>query len=445
VDDQVFSSSAFLNELAISGMMTANSRSTSLLSVEGPARGQYGTSADGSPQGHIYLPLTGWDLDSLVAARNLFAFLTNQPLVMTRSNPTIFSAFLNIAALLRQFGFTSDDGSSFGDSVEEAFDLFLDQYSIADVRHSREKTIEGLILAEQMRSWSLYNEAFTHAVGKYEDLLDMKSPLFQNVSASTRNRLERAHIDLVNRQNNVNSRLETFEFPSLFAGVASSTSREEYRNVRFKEWKNSFLKMRTFVQLYYKDLFGNWPPKARSKKNHFSHSGLNRQCLKMLYSDLCALYDLLVDRDSITPRAIDDQVFEANDQNPVDPNISALRMMLTEFDHSSPPVLPPIPYDIPKIPRITAVRENYNELPAKTKAKFDKALQPYELQLILLKSHNIDTEALTMPFLIAFKQFEKKEARRSTPTTWLTCGWAAGSFSMLSSNPSPCLSSTRPV
>ncbi|KAK3695113.1 hypothetical protein B0T22DRAFT_477811 [Podospora appendiculata] len=412
VSDHVFSTSRVLNELLLSDLNLISARSGNLLTVDAaqwrppqPPQASYA----GGNEAHLYLPIGDPDLDRLVAVRNLFAFLTKQPLVGTKGSPTLFSALLQIAAWLREFAFSSPDGSSFGNPVDEAFDMFLDQFPLGDVRHSREKTLEALVLAEQMRSWNLYNEAFTHAVGKYESLLDLKSPLLKRISLDTRNRLERAHLDLANRQANISNRLEAFEFPSLFAGIASSTSRDEYRQVRYKEWSKSFAKMRSFVLSYYKDLFGNWPPKARSKKNHFSQSGLNRQCLKILYSDLCALYDLLVDRESMTPRAID-QV-EDVEENPTDPMIAALRQMLSEFDHSSPPVLPPIPYDIPKIPTMTTIHENYNELPSKKQAKYDKTLQSNELLLVLIKSRNIETDALQMPFLQAFKEFELKETK----------------------------------
>lgn len=373
--------------------------------------------ADGPDQANIYLgviqPNGAPDLARLVAVRNLFAFLTGQPLVGIKSHPTVFRAFLEVAALLREFDFSNYDGSSFGDPVDLAFNSCLEQLALADVRHSREKTIEALVLGEQMKSWELYNEGFTHAVGKYEAILGLKSPLFAMVSSDTRSRLERAHLDLVRRQENVNLRLESFEFPSLFAGIASSTAHDEYRTVRFREWQKYFLKMRSFVLGHYKGLFGNWPPKARSKKNVFSESGLNRQCLKILYSDMCALYDLLVDREALTTRGAESP--DGGEQESTDPRLSALRKMLTEFDTSSPPVLPPIPYDVPKLPSMTAIREDYNELPAKEQARFNRSIAQHELLLIMLKSRNIDTDQLKIPFLSAFKDFEHREAKGSSP------------------------------
>ncbi|KAG7292964.1 hypothetical protein NEMBOFW57_003009 [Staphylotrichum longicolle] len=406
VPDHLFSPSSILVELLVTEMMAATSHSNGYLDVAPAAPGPVS-------EGHLYLPLGNTDLDRLVAARNLFALLTHQPLVGTAQNPTYFTAVLQIAGLLRRFNFSSYDGASFGESVDVAFDFFMDCTGIADVRHSREKTLEALILAEQMKSWTLYSEAFPHAVGKYEMLLDLKSPLYDRISVSTRQRLDRAHLDLANRQANVNLRLEAFEFPSLFAGTASSTSTEEYKNVKFKEWRNSFAKMRSFVLGYYKGLFGNWPPRARSKKNYFSQSGLNRQCLKILYSDFCALYDLLVDRESMTPRVIgegfEDSDSDSKDKLPTEASISALRKILGEFDKSSPPCCPPSP------PTMTAIYENYNDLPAKKQAKFSKSLQPHELQLILLKSRNIDTDALPMPFLLAYKEYELAAAKSTNP------------------------------
>ncbi|KAL2184126.1 hypothetical protein L209DRAFT_766713 [Thermothelomyces heterothallicus CBS 203.75] len=416
VPDHVFSSSARLVELLVTEMMAATSTSQSagyldFAPVEGPVT-----------EGHLYLPLGNTDLERLVAARNLFALLTHQPLVGTTENGTLFAAVLQVAGLLRRFNFSSFDGSSFGEPVDTAFDFFMDRTGIADLRRSREKTLEALILAEQMKSRNLYNEAFAHAVGKYESILELKSPLYERISVSTRQRLDRAHLDLVNRLAGVNARLEAFEFPSLFAGTASSTSTEEYKNVKFKEWRNSFSKMRNFVLGYYKGLFGNWPPRARSKKNYFSQSGLNRECLKILYSDCCALYDLLVDRQSMTPRVIgegyeepEEDKKDKKEKKAGDVSISALRKILSEFDKSSPPVLPPIPFDVPKLPSMTAIYENFHELPAKKQAKYSKALQPHELQLMLIKSRNIDTETLSMPFLLAYKDFELREAKGVNP------------------------------
>ncbi|XXG98744.1 Protein phosphatase methylesterase 1 [Hypoxylon texense] len=376
------------------------------------------------PQGpgetRLYLPVSmstpghrsQADIERMLSIRNMFAFLTGQPLVCTKEQPNLFSVFLNISALLKEFEFTNADGSTFGDAVDMSFHFFMEQMSLADVRHSREKTLESLILGERMRSMDLYNEAFAHAVGKYPAIRDLNSPLWTQVSATTRERLERAYFELVNRQNSVNNRLESFEFPALFSGTASSTSNPDYKDVKFHTWKKSWGKMRQFVLSYYKSNFGSWPPKARSKKNPFTESGLNRQVLKILYSDFCALYDLLVDREALTTRVIDQAAEEIEEHK--NPHLAALRKVLGEFDQSSPPVLPPIPFDLPMLPDMTSVKENYYELPIKEQMRLDRNLQEYQMLLILNKAYDFETFKLKMPFLDEFKEFEHKEAKGKT-------------------------------
>ena len=347
-----------------------------------------------------------------MAIRNLFAFLTGQPLIGTKANPTTFHAFLRISSLLQEYGFSSADGTSFGEAVDLSFGFYISQLALADVRHSREKTLEALILGEHMHSTELYNEAFAHAVGKYSAIMDIKSPLFEKVSVYTRERLERAHLGLVRRLDNVNTRLERFEFPSLFSGTANSTSNAEHRPLRFKVWMRSFERMRSFVLGYYKSNFGNWPPKARSKKNPFSESGLNRLVLKALYSDLCALYDLLVDREAITTRGLGQDPDDATTN--VTPMMSALRGILAEFDHSSPPVLPPIPFDVPLVPNMDTIIPNYHQLSAKEQAKADRKMSSNEHTQVLLKSYNEDMRGRDVPFLREFKEFERKENKGRT-------------------------------
>ncbi|ETS87680.1 hypothetical protein PFICI_01508 [Pestalotiopsis fici W106-1] len=345
------------------------------------------------------------DLERLISLRNMFALLTGQPLVGNKSQPTVFPVLMRVANHFAEYDFTSVDGSTFGDSVDMSFGFFMESMAIADVRHSREKTLEALLLGERMKSWELYNEAFSHAVGKYTTLRELNSPLWDQLSEHTRQRLDRGHFELLNRQNNINNRLENFEFPALFSGLANSTT--QYKNVKFGRWKSSFGRMRSFVLGYYKSSFGSWPPKARSKKNPFTESGLNRQVLKILYSDLCALYDLIVDRTSLTPRSLDSDKMEEDENDPM----SALRRILTEYDMSSPPVLPPIPYDTPRLPDFKSVKENYYELPAKEQKRLDSNYQPHEFLLILSKSYDFETLRLKLPFLEQFTDFEEKEAK----------------------------------
>ena len=100
------------------------------------------------------------DIETLVAVRNVFAFLTGKPLVATARYPSIFSIFLRIADIMQRYDFSNLDGSTLGEEAEMNFKRFIEDFKLADVRASREKTIEAVVLGERMRSWELYNEGF---------------------------------------------------------------------------------------------------------------------------------------------------------------------------------------------------------------------------------------------------------------------------------------------
>ncbi|CAG8970656.1 hypothetical protein HYALB_00003410 [Hymenoscyphus albidus] len=367
---------------------------------------------------HLYFPtgltsdgieLSPQEIQILVEIRNLFAFLIGQPLVGTPACPSVFRIFISIGSLLQKYDFTNFDGSTFGEAAAASFDFCLDDMRLADVRTSSEKTLEGIILGESMRCASLYTESFTHAVGKYTSVKEKRLPLFDEISPATLAGLERSSLDLVGRQSSVDQRLIDFEFPSVFAGLAASTTSAESKIVHFKAWKNNFMSMRKFVHSYSKELHGQWPPKAGSKKNSFVVGGLNRLVLKGLYADLCSLYDLKANRTQLTTRSID----SSNDEEVQDggPEDAALRLLLSEFDRSSPPVAPPIPYDVPLVPSISTVEPRMHQKSEKQQNKLKtRRLKEYETTLILTKARNVDSEHDT-PFLNAYRKFEAKESK----------------------------------
>ena len=353
-------------------------------------------------------PFNPDEIQKLVNTRNLFAFLMQQPLVHTPQCRD-FRVFLEIAALLRTFNFSNIDGTSFGEVATTSFDNCLRNSNMGDVRDSREKTVEALIVAEAMKSTQLYNEAFAHAVGKYDSITSSNFAILSEISQTTKSRLERAFIELKGRQASVSNRLTTFEFPSLFTGVAASKTREESKNIHFKQWINGFTLMRKFVMSYYKELHGEWPPKGNSKKNQFVEGGLNRLVLTMLYKDLCQLYNLLVDKNSMTTRTYGDPDDHADAT--IDPIHRVLRLLLSEYDRSSPPVQPPIPFDVPLIPQVVTVNPSFPGLDDSKQAKeATRKLKSHETILVLTKSHNLEADIKTN-FIQSFKEFEHRYAK----------------------------------
>lgn len=377
---------------------------------------------------HLYIPLplqadlnnpkvqlTVDDIEQLITLRNVFAFLNGENLVATMKTPSLYSIFLRIADFLQRYEFSNFDGSTLGEEVALNFAKYLRAFKLADVRASREKTIEAIILGERLRSMELYHEGFVHAAGKYTEIMKMKSPLYFLVTDVTAKRLERADLDINLRLKTVRTRLQNFEFPSLFAGIANSTSSLESKTINFKAWKSSFLTMRRHIMMFYKQQFGAWPPSAKSKKNTFEESGLNRILLQELYQDFSDLYDALVDRASFTTRssalAIENSNVEDENDAPTKP---ALRRVMEEYDHSSPPVQPPVPLDTPLLPSLVSIRRDYGSWDVRRKRKeHAKKLGDDEINEALMQSYNRDSIKST-PFLQAFMEFERRTARGKT-------------------------------
>ena len=350
------------------------------------------------------------DIETLVTMRNVFAFLAGKPLVATPRQSSTFSMFMQIADVLHRYEFRNLDRSTLGEEVSGGFARVIEDFTLADVRSSREKTIEAIILGERMRSSALYNEGFVHAVGKYNDISGLRNWKYELISDLTKKRLERAHLDLFARLRNIRTRLDDFDFPSLFAGFANSTTSAESKIVHFKDWKNSYMSMRRHVISLYKHKYGAWPPKARSKKNNFEESGLNRKLLLEVYQDFSDLYDILVDRDTPTTRAMDApaQYITDDSQNP---RVRALRRVMDEYDRSTPPVQPPVPFDIPRLPSLCDTRRGFDSLdPKKQKNESKKKLEDDEINQALMQSYNRDSVKFT-PFIEAFMAFERRSAR----------------------------------
>lgn len=386
---------------------------------------------------HLYLPiplnsdvsnpqcrLTQDDIETLLLFRNLFAFLLGQSLIATPKSSSLFSIFMDVAVLLARFEFSNLDGSNFGETATSSFSNYCDELRLADVRRSREKTIEAIVLGERLRYYPLYLEGFVHGVGKLDEIKQLRSQKFTFIHPITQKRLERGFIDLDSRLRGLYSKLEDFDFPSVFSGIANSTTSVESKVVRFKIWKTSFLEFRRFTINFYRQKYGSWPPKARSKKNEFEESGLNRLLLLDLYRDFTDLYDLLVDRTALTTRTIDASGAggDATSTDPKDMTIRALRQVLSEYDRSTPPVLPPIPFDIPQMPSVQPLHRK--PLDSKKEAKQSgKKLKNADVNAVLMGSYTRESMRPT-PFIEQFMQFERRLAngRSCADLIDLRCG-----------------------
>ena len=371
--------------------------------------------------------VTEEDVEALVGVRNMFAFLISQSLVATEKKSSLFSIFLKISDTLKTYGFTNLDASTFGEHASARFDEYIEDLGLGDVRMSREQTIESVVLGERMRSVMLYNEAFVHAVGKYTDIQqviarEQPRKKFELISPITQQRMERAHIDLASREKTIRTRLSDFEFPSLSAGIMSSKTTDARKTIQFGAWKDAINATRRHILSYYKHKYGSWPPKASSKKNQLETSGLNRIVLKDVYQDFSDLYDLLVDRSSITTRSNNDMLADehlADTGDPEEPVARVLRRIFDEYDRSTPPVQPPVPYDTPLLPMLAASKLSFTGDPKKDAKVRAKKLKDEEIQRLLQSASNSETMEKRLPrspFLASFRQFERQKSRGSNIT-----------------------------
>ena len=392
----------------------------------GAPAGQYGYQQDAGyyqPQQevHIHLPLEfdhdltqsdnqpkGDDTELLVLYRNFFAFLQGGALIATARQTSLYAVFMGISSILKRFRFSNADGSTWGDVSTQSFSRYCQELRLADVRASREKTVEAIVLGEQMRFWPLYNEGFVHAGGRLDDIKRVKTPKYNQITPTTVSRLERASLDIEQRLLIVRNKLETFDFPSMFSGVANSQTATEAKLVRFKAWKIAFADFRKFTISYYRRKYGAWPPKASSKKNNFEESGLNRRLLQEVYNDFTDLYDMLVDKRNMTTRTSDvlpiEEAAAADDQN--ESIQHALRRVEDEYDRASPPVLPPIPFDVPIIP---GYKQSFNRVHvvASKSANSVRRLKDNEVNEVLLGSYNRD-HITSNVFIQDFFAYERK-------------------------------------
>ncbi|KAJ5753214.1 hypothetical protein N7520_010131 [Penicillium odoratum] len=404
---------------------------------QGSQRLAFDDGADEAPELHLYLPiplnsdvsnpssrLTQEDSDNLLLFRNLFAFLLGQSLISSPKSASLFSIFMDVAVLLARFEFTNLDGSNFGETATSSFSNYCDELRLADVRKSREKTIEAIVLGERLRYFPLYVEGFVHGVGKLDEIKQLRSPKFTFIHPITQKRMERGFIDLDTRLRGLYSKLEDFDFPSVFSGSANSQTSMESKVIRFKNWKSGFFEFRRFTMQFYRQKYGSWPPKARSKKNEFEESGLNRLLLLDLYHDFTDLYDLLVDRTALTTRTIDASGSGGDNSSTdiMDVTLRALRHILSEYDRSTPPVLPPIPFDVPQIPSLQVLHRKPLE-PKKAGKLRSKKLKNSDINAVLMDSYTRESMRPT-PFIESFMQFERRSAAGKTleDITDLRCG-----------------------
>jgi hypothetical protein len=369
---------------------------------------------DTSQLNHIHIPIsvsdptgknfTPKDIQNLVSARNLFAFLIGQTLIATESYKNMFEVFLQIAKHLSEFMFSNMDGSTFGEVPDSSFTSYIQELGLADVRGQPRQTVNMLILAEKMRSEVLWNESFIHAVGMWETLRQNYPEDVRRLESLAKPRIERAFMDLEKRQMRANEHLLNFDFPQVFSGLLNSRTAVERELTNFEAWKSSFQATRRFLLHYLKAKYGSWPPK-KDKKAPISVPNLNRRVLRSLNADLGLLYDLMLDRTHPSSRL---KIAGRSAFQHPDGRIEALRKVLEEYDHSGSPVYPTPPFDAPLLPRLN--QNQFDENDIELKRKMPKS----DMINILNQSYNLDVKENQRPIVSFWTTFELKSTAGMT-------------------------------
>jgi len=357
-----------------------------------------------SKEVHLYLPidlsnpntpsLSELDIQKLILVRNLFAFLVGQSLIATPKYPTTFQVFVQIANLLLEYGFSNMDASTFGEVANTSFTAYADELGLTDVRESPLKAVEGLILGERMRSSKLWNEAFTHGVGRYSDIQNLALPMVSSLSPIAKQRIERAHMSLEKRLLRIHHQISNFDFPSIFSGIMNSRGAKEREVASFEQWKSGFQRTRGFLINYLKSKHKSWPPKRRRGAGA-SEPAMSRSVLQGLYSDLAVLYDLMVDRKHPSSRLM---IFGRNFPPHMDRRIEALRKVLQEYDQSGSPTYPVMPFDAPRVPRLAPNDDDVTDDPERVSKS--------DLANLLKRSYNQDTHDEKHPFTQLWMTYE---------------------------------------
>ncbi|RVD90334.1 uncharacterized protein DFL_001306 [Arthrobotrys flagrans] len=168
------------------------------------------------------------------------------------------------------------DGSE--DSLGEKLSEFIKKSGLWDVSNDPIKAVDLLHLAATYEMRELYLEAFAHSVGMWPQVLASKAHevLSEPIVAIITSR----HKRLTDNVGVFSQSMKGFHFKELWsvnspATKLPSTVRKGYES------------MRTFLYKYYTTAgFPKWPPKDL----------VTRPILLRIYSDFCALYRLLVDR-----------------------------------------------------------------------------------------------------------------------------------------------------
>lgn len=205
-------------------------------------------------------------VDYNMTSRNYFAMLMDRPLVGRRLN-------VALTALWRRLAQWQPDDPPF-----PAFTSYCRRQGYFHLANSPRHATAVLAFAETARLAGPWTNAFAHCVGMH-DRLDLDSE-YADLPAATRGLITRASLEMDLRIARALRALRNFLEDELGAEQLGLSKSARDHLDRFRSW----------LQAYYVQQYGWFPPPA--------NTAFNRPLWSGMHDDFRSLYDLLVDTDS---------------------------------------------------------------------------------------------------------------------------------------------------
>ncbi|GKU00286.1 hypothetical protein FLAG1_02408 [Fusarium langsethiae] len=349
---------------------------------------------------HIPPPQNVKSIDQLrhqITTRNFFALLLNASLV----GLSLHEALSDLHVRLDSYMPPNNDNVS--QIVRYIYNRDLD-----DVRNSPSVAVSLLMWAEEpdVRWEEGWRECFIHCVGMYD--LVQKYKDFKRISPSTRQLMDRASREMLDRVQAAEDRLTGFRFQDIYIFTPETVS--EMRAIgRLKDM---------FLQHFERE-YGSWPPVPLAQQDSQPvdtaepDRWLTRTLAMKLQKDFGALYGCLVDRDIVWGvlelRSGDMLTLVSKTTNRAvtsDTDHMPIADMMIEFDKKYR--FPHIPHPYPLLPEsIVSSRRNYSK-----KRTDDIGALEKRIRLAYTESYNeneMDSGFVTNSLVQAFERFEKTD------------------------------------
>ncbi|KAF3930034.1 hypothetical protein ABW19_dt0201984 [Dactylella cylindrospora] len=164
------------------------------------------------------------------------------------------------------------------DNLGQKLSEFIIKSGLWDVSNDPIKAVDLLHLAHTYEMKELYEESFAHCVGMWPQITSANA--HEVLASSVTSRISDRHVTMSSQVAVITTNLQKFHFKPIWS-VKSPVSKLP-TTVR-----QSFELMRTFLFKYYSNVTSStWPPKNISTRPIFTR----------IYSDFCALYSLMVDK-----------------------------------------------------------------------------------------------------------------------------------------------------